>query len=465
MKRSIIVLLIVCLAQTFVLGQKKTYQPPQVQIPANLDRNVPTPQTDPQTIADLKWFDVFQDEKLQAMVREALTYNYDLRTAVTRVDAARANLGIVRSDQYPQIGATANYTGQGLSREIRENGNHFRSFGDILLNLFTFELDFFGRKRKAARAAKADLLASEEAQRAVITGIISEVATSYYNLRELDFQLEIARRTLSSRLESLRIIKLRQERGVSNLLELRQAEELVYNATEVIPAVEQSIGQQENFISVLIGRNPQEIVRGRSLTEQVMPPSVPEGLPSALLERRPDIRSAEQSLIAANARVEIAKKAYFPTISLTGFFGFQSAQLSNLVSPAGLIGSIGPQLAQPIFTAGRIKSTIRLTQAEKEFLLVNYEKTIQNAFREVSDALIAYRKVKEVREQREILVVTLQDRAKLAYMRYNGGVANLLEALDADRELFEAERGLAQIRRDELLTIVQLYKALGGGWQ
>src|SRR5688572_2831113 len=465
MKRSIIVLLIVCLAQTFVLGQKKTYQPPQVQIPVNLDRNVPTPQTDPQTIADLKWFDVFQDEKLQAMVREALTYNYDLRTAVTRVDAARGNLGIVRSDQYPQIGATANYTGQGLSRESRENGNHVRSCGDIVLTRFTFELDFVGRKRKAARAAKADLLASEEAQRAVITGIISEVARSYYSLRELDFQLEIARRTLSSRLESLRIIKLRQERGVSNLLELRQAEELVYNATEVIPAVEQSIGQQENFISVLIGRNPQEIVRGRSLTEQVMPPSVPEGLPSALLERRPDIRSAEQSLIAANARVEIAKKAYFPTISLTGFFSFQSAQLSNLVSPAGLIGSIGPQLAQPIFTAGRIKSTIRLTQAEKEFLLVNYEKTIQNAFREVSDALIAYRKVKEVREQREILVVTLQDRAKLAYMRYNGGVANLLEALDADRELFEAERGLAQIRRDELLTIVQLYKALGGGWQ
>ncbi|HVQ56161.1 MAG TPA: TolC family protein, partial [Pyrinomonadaceae bacterium] len=256
MKRSITVLLIVCLAQTFVLGQKKTYQPPQVQIPANLDRKVTTPQTDPQTVADLKWFDVFQDDKLQAMVREALTYNYDLRTAVTRVDAARASLGIVRSDQYPQIGATASYTAEGLSREIRENGNHFRSFGDILLNLFTFELDFFGRKRKATRAAKADLLASEEAQRAVITGIISEVATSYYNLRELDFQLEIAKRTLSSRQESLRIIKLRQERGVSNLLELRQAEELVYNATEVIPAVEQSIGQQENFISVLIGKNP-----------------------------------------------------------------------------------------------------------------------------------------------------------------------------------------------------------------
>ena len=464
MKRSITALLIVSLCPAILLGQK-VYQRPQVPVPQNLDRYATTPQTDPQTIADVKWFEIFQDEKLQAMVREALIYNYDLRIAVTRVDAARANLGIVRSDQYPQIGATADYSAQGIKRTDGGTGGGFRSFGSVLLNLFNFELDIFGRKRKATRAAKADLLASEEAQRAVITGIISEVATSYYNLRGLDFELEIAKRTLTSREESLRIIKLRQERGVSNLLELRQAEELVYNATEVIPDVEQAIEQQENFISVLIGKNPQEIERGRSLTEQPMPPTVPEGLPSALIERRPDIRAAEQSLIAANARVDIAKKAYFPTISLTGFFGYQSSQLSNILSPAGWIGSIGPQLAQPIFTAGRIKSTIRLTQAEREFLLITYERTIQNAFREVSDALIGYRKVREVREQREILVTTLRDRARLAYLRYNGGVANLLEALDADRELFDAERSLAQARRDELLTIVDLYKALGGGWQ
>ena len=468
MKTSIVALFIVSLCQAVVLGQKG-YQRPQVQIPTNLDRQVSTPQTDPQTIADLKWFDVFQDDKLQALVREALVYNYDLREAVARVDGARANLGIVKSDQYPTIGVDGGYAFQRTSRDgatslpVSEKQN--RSFGSILLNLFTFELDLFGRKRKATKAAKADLLASEEAQRAVITGIISEVATSYYNLRELDFELEIANRTLASRQESLRIIKLRQERGVSNLLELRQAEELVYNATEVIPAVQKSIEQQENFISVLIGKNPQAIERGQTLTDQQMPPTVPEGLPSALLERRPDIRAVEQSLIAADARIEVAKKAYFPTISLTGFLGFQSAQLSNMFNPSHAIASIAPQIAQPIFTGGRIKSNIRLTEAEKEFLLVTYERTIQNAFREVSDALIAYRKVREVREQREILVTTLRDRSRLAYMRYNGGVANLLEALDADRELFDAELGLAQSRRDELLTIVQLYKSLGGGWQ
>ena len=335
----------------------------------------------------------------------------------------------------------------------------------MLINLLSFELDIWGRLRKQTQAARADLLASEEARKTVLTTIVSDVAGSYFILRELDFELDIARRTLTSRLESLRIIKLREERGVANKLDLRQAEELVYDATETIPLLEKLIEQQENFLSVLVGKNPGPITRGFSLTEQQLPPAVPPGLPSDLLVRRPDIRSAEQSLIAAGARIDVARKAYLPRISLSGFFGFESTSLSNLFKSPQSIWAFVPEVTQPIFTGGRLKSNVRFTQAQRDLFLVDYDRTIQNAFREVSDSLIARRKTREVREQRELLVATLQDRVRLSYMRYTGGVSNLLEALDADRELFEAERSLAQVRRDELLTVVQLYKSLGGGWQ
>jgi multidrug efflux system outer membrane protein len=295
--------------------------------------------------------------------------------------------------------------------------------------------------------------------------LISDVATAYFGLRELDFELDISRRTLASRGESLRLITLRQQRGVATMLEVRQAEELVYDAGEVIPALEQGITQTENFLSYLTARNPGAIARGLSLTEQQVPPTVPPGLPSDLIERRPDIRSAENSLIAANARIEVAKKEYFPRISLTSFLGYESGQLTSLFSGSRNIWTLAGQVAQPIFTGGRIKSNIRLTQAERDFLVVDYQQTVQSAFREVSDSLIAYQKVKEVRTQRAFLVDTLRDRSRLSYLRYRGGVATLLDALDADRELFEAERSLALARRDELLSVVQLYKALGGGWQ
>lgn len=249
------------------------------------------------------------------------------------------------------------------------------------------------------------------------------------------------------------------------MLEVRQAEELVYNATEVIPSVERSIEQQENFISFLTAKSPRAVPRGESLTEQQLPPDVPAGLPSDLIERRPDIRSAEQELAAAGARIDVAKKAYLPRISLTGFLGFESTSLTSLFSPSRAVWGFLPQVTQPIFTGGRIKSEVHFTQAQRDLLLVDYERTIQNAFREVSDSLVAYRKSKEVRAQRGLLVTTLRDRSRLAYLRYNGGVSNLLEALDADRELFDAELSLAQARRDEMLSVVQLYKALGGGWQ
>ena len=268
MKRALIFLLILAIVQTTALSQKKKkkYEPPLVAEPANLDRDAAAAQPDPQSVADLKWFEVFGDEKLQALVREALTSNYDARASVSRIEAARANLGIVRSDQFPTIGASGGAVFEGRSRdgsvEIPSAASKSRNFGSILLNLFTFELDIWGRKKKATEAARADLAGTEEERRVVLTTIVADVATSYYNLRELDFELEIAKRTLDSRRESLRIINLRQQRGVSNMLEVRQAEELVYNATETIPALEKSIEQQENFICVLIGKNPGPILRG-----------------------------------------------------------------------------------------------------------------------------------------------------------------------------------------------------------
>ena len=467
MIRLTALLLIVSISAPLTFGQKKNAKP-LVQIPVAY-RADPNPQPDAQSIADAKWFEVFKDEKLQELIHEAMLHNYDLRAAVARIDEARAIYGINRSNQFPTIGASGDVTTVGQSRsgqfDIPEPQGRSRTFGSVLLNLLTFELDLWGRLRKATAAAKADVLATEEAHKSVMTVLVGDVSSSYFVLRELDFELEIAKRTLTSRQESLRIIKLRQDRGVSNMLEVRQAEELVYSATEVIPDLEKQIEQQENFLSLLIGKNPGAINRGQGLTEQQMPPNVPAGLPSDLIERRPDIRSAEHSLEAANARIDVAKKAYFPRITLTGFLGFESSSLSSLFSASRSVWGFVPQVTQPIFTAGRLKSNVRFSQAERDLFLVNYERTIQNAFREVSDSLIAYRKVKEVRMQRELLTETLRDRARLAYLRYNGGVSNLLEALDADRELFDAELSLAQARRDELLTVVQLYKALGGGWQ
>jgi multidrug efflux system outer membrane protein len=340
-----------------------------------------------------------------------------------------------------------------------------RTFGGATLDLLSFEVDIWGRLRRATEAARANLLSADETRKAVITTLVSDVATAYFNLRELDYEMDISRRTLATRQASLDLIRMRQNGGVATLIELRQGEELVYTASETIPTIREQIEQTENAISLLLGKNPGEVVRGRSLTEQELPPSVPAGLPSALLERRPDIRAAEQSLIAANAEIGVAKAAYFPQISLSGFLGGQSDQLSNVFSARSGVWNLTPQVTQPVFTAGRLRSNVKLIEALRDNALVEYEKTIQTAFTEVSDALIAHQRLRESREQQELLVAALQDRTRLAYVRYRGGVDTLLNALDADRDQFQAELNLAQIRRSELLAVVQLYKALGGGWQ
>jgi multidrug efflux system outer membrane protein len=428
-----------------------------------------TPPADPASLADLKWFELFQDEQLQQMIRTAIERNYDLRDAVVRVEAARANLGITRADQFPTIDASADLTTLRTSRDgsfpLPQGFKQSRSFGSVALNLLSFEADIWGRLRNATAAARADLLATEENRKAVITTLVSDVASAYFILLELDMELAIAKHTLATREDSLRLIRNRERSGVGTLLEVRQGEQLVHTAAQAIPEIERLIEQTENQISLLLGGSPAAVPRGRSLTEQHQPPAVPPGLPSALLERRPDIRAAEQNLIAANAIIAVAKAAYYPRISLTGVLGFQSDQLTNLFSgPAG-VWQFVPQITQPIFTAGRLRSNERLARAQQELALIQYERVIQTSFREVSDALIEYRKVREIRATQQELVATLGDRSRLSYMRYRGGVDTLLNALDADRDLFDAELGLAQTRRNELLALVQLYRALGGGWQ
>jgi len=447
------------------------YKRPAIQTPTAFRAPEPNPPGESSSLADLKWFEVFKDEKLQDLVRTALVQNYDLRDAVARVDAARANLGITRSDQYPNLAASADITTARTSRNgalplpaaIVHSQN--RTFGSASLNLLSFELDIWGRLRRATEAARANLLSAEENRKAVITTLVSDVTTDYFDLRELDSEFDISRRTLATRQASLTLIKMRQNGGVATLLELRQGEELVYTASETIPTLQQQIEQTENAISLLLGNSPAGIARGQSLTEQELPPDVPAGMPSALLERRPDIRAAEGNLMAANAQIGVAKAAYFPQISLSGFLGGQSNQLSSLFSKPNGAWSFVPQVTQPIFTAGRLKSHVKLAEALHESALVEYEKTIQTAFTEVSDALIAHQRVRESRIQQELLVAALQDRTRLAYVRYRGGVDTLLNALDADRDQFQGELNLAQLRRNELLSVVQLYKALGGGWQ
>jgi multidrug efflux system outer membrane protein len=466
---SIAVIIAAVLSTSCTVGPN--YVRPTVPVPQNFRAPEPLPAPQAASLADLKWFEIFKDEQLQELTRTALVQNYDLRDAVARVEQARANLGITRSNQFPQVNASGDIQFTRLSRDgtfplpasFVQSQN--RNFGEASLNLLSFEVDLWGRLRRATESARAGLLNAEENRKAVITTLVSDVATNYFSLLQLDYELEISQRTLDTRRDSLRLVQDRTGGGVATLLDLRQAEQLVSSAAQTIPTLQQQIEQTENQINLLVGKNPSSVIRGHKFIEQEMPPQVPAGMPSSLLERRPDIRAAEQALIAANANIGVAKAAYFPQLSLSGLLGGQSSQLASLFSGPHSSWSFVPQVSQPIFTAGRLKSNVKLAEAERTSALVQYERTIQTAFSEVSNALIAHQRTRESRLEQETLVTALQDRTRLAYVRYRGGVDTQLNALDADRDLFQAELSLAQIRLSELLSVVQLYKALGGGWQ
>jgi multidrug efflux system outer membrane protein len=441
------------------------YKKPTVDVPGTYRGLTPedAAKVNAASIGDQKWSEVFQDQQLQSLIRTALQQNYDVRIAGARILEAQAQLGITRADQFPSVSA-----GAGISDQRTAKGKFFPAFetstGQVNVSA-AWELDFWGKFRRATEAARANLVASEAARQEVMLTLVANVSAAYFQLRALDLELEISRRTLASRRESLRLTTILSDRGSTSLLDVRQAEQLVFTAAAEIPSLEQQIEQEENLISILLGKNPDSVPRGQALTEQARPPDVPAGLPSSLLERRPDIREAEQQLVAANAQIGVAKAAYFPQISLSGSGGFQTAALTNLFSgPAGT-WNFGTSLTQPIFTAGRLRSNVRLTEAQREASLLFYEQAIQGAFRSVSDALIAYRKTREFREQQELLFQSAQDAARLSHMRYSGGVTGYLEVLTNETNAFSAELGLVQAQLNELLALVQLYEALGGGWQ
>jgi multidrug efflux system outer membrane protein len=415
------------------------------------------------SLGEAKWWEVFQDPDLQTLIRTALEQNYDVRIAANRVVQAQAQLGITRADQFPTItgGASA------LAQRTAQNklAPAFELNAEQVTVSLAWEPDFWGQFRSATEAARANLLATEWGRRAVISTIVANVAAAYFQLRELDLELDISRKTLASRRDSLRLVSLQEQHGAVSMLDVHQSEQLVYTASAEIPDLERQIQQEEDFISILLGQNPGPVKRGLDLTAQPHPPEIPAGLPSSLLERRPDIQQAEQQLIAFNAQIGVARAAYFPQITLTSQGGFQSAPLSDLFSgPAGMWSFVGA-LTQPIFTAGKIRSTVRLAEAQKQQAVLVYQQIIQEAFREVSDALIAYSKTREFREQATLLASSAGGAARLSDMRYRGGAASYLEVLTNETNYFSAQLGLAQAQLNELLAMVQLYNSLGGGWQ
>jgi multidrug efflux system outer membrane protein len=426
------------------------------------------PRPELQTLADLSWWELFQDPVLQELIRSALVANYDLRLAAARVAEARAQVGVSRSAWLPQVGGTALYRRERLTESGHPPaGPGFKATENVAqfnFDLF-WEIDLFGRLRSLTKAAQAEFFASEWARRAVLSAVVAEVARAYFELRTLDQQLEISRRTLKSYQDSLRLVTLRFERGVVSKQDVYQVQALLHTAGARIPDLQRLIGQQENRISILLGRNPEAIPRGKPLPELSVRAAIPAGLPSALLERRPDIRQSEEVLIATNYRIGAARANFFPNISLSGLLGTQSADLARLFTGPAKIWTIGPTALQPIFTSGRNIFTLKTAKAQQEQALTLYQFTVRTAFREVSDGLIAHTKFREFRQQQELLVQSYQGYSRLANLRYKGGIASYLAVLDADRQLFDAELQLAGVQRDQLLTVVQLYQALGGGWE
>jgi outer membrane protein, multidrug efflux system len=431
------------------------YQRPAVSTPSQFRAGEENPQQ--ASLGDMKWFNLFEDQVLQDLIKEALKANYDIRIAAQRIVEAEARVASTRSALSPQLIGQGDATRSGFDSPLQSTG---RGFGSA-----TWEIDLFGRIRRSTEAARAEFLASADNQKAIMQTLVSQVATAYFDLREYDAELEYVRESIASRRESLKLVSARLEGGVSNMLEVDQATSLVASAQASAALLENAQEQTENLINFLLARPPGPVVRGLSLVNQPMPVEVPAGLPSALLERRPDLRAAEQLLVAANARIGVAKAAFFPSISLTGGSGYQSSDLLGVVSRSGGAYAIGGLVDIPLFDLGRRRADYTGAKARHEAALAGYQKAINGAFRDVSDALIGYRKSKEYTTSIELLAATLRDQSRLATARYVGGVSSYLEVLDTERQRLTAEQQLAQSQRDVLTSLVRLYKSLGGGWE
>ena len=422
------------------------YHRPAEQTPTTFRDIAPDPKQQAQaSYADLPWWQVFQDPKLQELIRSALKQNYDLQLATERINAARAQVTITRSSLFPQVAANANFNG-GKDGATRFKFNFLTLAGDA-----AFQMDLFGRLRRATEAARAELLATEDARQTVVLTLVSDLASDYFTLLQLDLQLQITHQTVGTQTDSVKLTKLRLDRGVATKLDVLQAQQVLDTANAQIPDLEGAIAQEENAISILAGDYPQDVARGVPLLEQTLPPEVPAGLPSTMIERRPDIREAEQILIASNAEIGVAKAQFFPQIALTGSgggsFGRSSAFSSLIASQAG-IWSYGAQVSQPIFTGGALRGNLRLAKSENQQALIAYRQAIQRAFGEVSDALIGYEKLHEVRLRQQDTVSDLEETVRISTLRYRGGTAAYLEVLDGQRSLYGAQLTLASARGD-----------------
>jgi multidrug efflux system outer membrane protein len=440
------------------------YKRPPVEAPGVYRGDSQSPLASSAPLGDEKWWEVFEDPVLQQLIRTAIEQNYDLRIAASRVLQAQAQLGITRANQFPTVSAGA----QVLSQRNPKISGSFPSYeanaGEVDLAV-VWNLDFWGKYRRQTEAARASLLASQWGQRAVLASVVSSVATAYFTLRELDLALDVSRKTLAARQDSLRLTSVLAKSGSASALDLRQSEQLVYTAAETIPDIERQIALQENSLSTLLGHNPGPIPRGRQLTEQPNPPVIPVGLPSELLERRPDIREAEETLVAANAEIGVAKAALFPSISLTGTAGYESFALNNLFTHSQRLWNGAASVTQPVFAGGALRAGKRLAEAQEQEMLLTYQQTIMNAFQEVSNSLTAYQKGREFREQQELLTAAAEDADRLSKILYQHGGTSYLQVLTSENNDFSAELNLAQAQLTERLALVQLYNALGGGWQ
>jgi len=456
------ILAVLVLEAGCMMGPK--YKRPAVDVPQQYRAPAPQEASQASSLGNEQWWQVYQDPVLTQLIHTAIAQNYDVRIAAARVLQAQAQVGITRANQLPSASIGANV----FSEQNAKVSNLFPAYqvngGELNLSVI-WNLDFWGKYRRQTEAARAQLLATEWGQRAVMSSLVANVAATYFQLRALDSELEISQRTLASRQESLKLTRFLESHGSNSGLDVSQAEQLVYTASETIPDLERQIQQLENVLSVLLGENPQSMPRGRALTEQPVPQNVPAGLPSELLERRPDVRQAEQIVVAANAQIGVAKASFFPSLSLTGLGGLESNALHHFISQPSETWSGAFSVSQPVFQGGALRSQLRLARANWQEAVFSYQQTVQNALEQVSNSLVASQKDREFREQQELLTQAAQQTDQLSEVLYKNGGASYLQVLTSESNYFSAELSLVQAQLNERLALVQLYQAVGGGWQ
>src|SRR6202451_14674 len=453
---------LLALEASCMMGPK--YKRPTVDVPQEYRAPAPEQAAQAASLGNEQWWQVYQDPVLTQLIHTAIAQNYDVRIAAARVLEAQAQVGITRANQLPSASVGADV----FSEQNAKVTNLFPAYqvngGELNLSVI-WNLDFWGKYRRQTEAARAQLLATEWGQRAVISSLVANLATAYFQLRALDSELEISKRTLGSRQHSLQLTQVLERHGSGSGLDVSQAEQLVYTASETIPDLERQIEQQENLLSILLGENPQSVRRGRALTEQPVLESVPAGLPSELLERRPDMRQAKQTRVAATAQIGVAKASFFPSLSLTGLGGLESNALHQFISQPAETWYGAFSVSQPVFQGGALRSQLRLARANWQEAGFSYQQTVQNALEQVSNSLVASQKNREFREQQELLTKAAQQTDQFSEVLYKNGGASYLQVLTSETNYFSAALNLVQAQLNERLALAQLYQTLGGGWQ